>query len=119
MIEETGGRIPFGRPVDIEIWSNWIRKGYTKYSSYEMDQNLNFDVSDASMVGLILPIVSGRLGSLIPVDDLLKIKKGDFVTFLINTQKEAEAETWLKSHGFNSGNIAGPGLTLNAQLYNQ
>jgi hypothetical protein len=53
------------------------------------------------------------------VDDLLKIKKGDFVTFLINTQKETEAETWLKSHGFNSGNIAGPGLTLNAQLHNQ
>ena len=117
MIAETGGRIPFGRPVDIEIWSNWIRKGHTKYSSYEMDQNLNFDLSDASMVGLILPIVSGRLGSLIPVDDHLKIKKGDFVTFLINTQKEAEADAWLKSHGFNPGNISGPGLALYAQLH--
>ncbi|MBT4828742.1 MAG: cation:proton antiporter, partial [Candidatus Marinimicrobia bacterium] len=119
MIAETGGRIPFGRPVDIEIWSNWIRKGHTKYSSYEMDQNLNFDLSDASMVGLILPIVSGRLGSLIPVDDHLKIKKGDFVTFLINTQKEAEADAWLKSHGFNPGNISGPGLALYAQLHTQ
>ena len=119
MIAETGGRIPFGRPVDIEIWSNWIRKGYTKYSSYEMDQNLNFDLSDSSMVGLILPIVSGRLGSLIPVDDHLKIKKGDFVTFLINTQKEAEADAWFKSHGFNPGNISGPGLALYAQLHTQ
>ena len=84
-----------------------------------MDQNLNFDLSDASMVGLILPIVSGRLGSLIPVDDHLKIKKGDFVTFLINTQKEAEADAWFKSHGFNPGNISGPGLALYAQLHTQ
>ena len=117
MIEESGGRIPFGRAVDIEIWSNWIRKGFTKYTSYEMDQNLNFDVSDTSMVGLILPIVSGQHGSLIPVDDHLKIKKGDFVTFLINTQKEAEADAWIKSHGFKPGNISGPGLALYAKLY--
>jgi NhaP-type Na+/H+ or K+/H+ antiporter len=117
MIEETGGRIPFGRPVDIDLWSSWIRKGHTKYSSYEMDENLNFDLSDPSMVRLILPIVSERLGSLLPVDDHLKIKKGDFVTFLINTQKEDEAENWLKSHGFNPGNVSGPGLALYAQLH--
>ncbi|MBT3945419.1 MAG: hypothetical protein HOC41_03550 [Candidatus Marinimicrobia bacterium] len=117
MIEETGGRIPFGRPVDIDLWSSWIRKGDTKYSSYEMDENLNFDLSDPSMVRLILPIVSERLGSLLPVDDHLKIKKGDFVTFLINTQKEDEAENWLKSHGFNPGNVSGPGLALYAQLH--
>ena len=46
-----------------------------------------------------------------------RIKKGDFVTFLINTQKEAEADAWLKSHGFNPGNISGPGLALYAQLH--
>ena len=119
MVLDAGGRIPFGRPVDIDLWSSWIRKGYTKYSSYEMDENLNFELSDPTMVGLILPIVSGRLGSLIPVDDHLKIKKGDFVTFLINTQKEAEADAWLKSHGFNSGNLSGPGLALYAQLHTQ
>jgi hypothetical protein len=82
-----------------------------------MDENLNFDLSDPSMVRLILPIVSERLGSLLPVDDHLKIKKGDFVTFLINTQKEDEAENWLKSHGFNPGNVSGPGLALYAQLH--
>ena len=119
MVLDAGGRIPFGRPVDIDLWSSWIRKGYTKYSSYEMDENLNFELSDPTMVGLILPIVSGRLGSLIPVDDHLKIKKGDFVTFLINTQKEAEADAWFKSHGFNPGNISGPGLALYAQLHTQ
>ena len=119
MVLDAGGRIPFGRPVDIDLWSSWIRKGYTKYSSYEMDENLNFELSDPTMVGLILPLVSGRLGSLIPVDDHLKIKKGDFVTFLINTQKEAEADAWLKSHGFNPGNISGPGLALYAQLHTQ
>jgi len=43
----------------------------------------------------------------------------DFVTFLINTQKEAEADAWLKSHGFNPGNISGPGLALYAQLHTQ
>ena len=117
MVLDAGGRIPFGRPVDIDLWSSWIRKGYTKYSSYEMDENLNFELSDPTMVGLILPIVSGRLGSLIPVDDHLKIKKGDFVTFLINTQKEDVADNWLKAHGFNPGNVSGPGLALYSQLH--
>ena len=112
MVLDSGGRIPFGRPVDIDLWSSWIRKGDTKYSSYEMGENFNFELSDPAMVGLILPIVSGRLGSLIPVDDHLKIKKGDFVTFLINTKKEDEANTWLKSNGFSPGNVSGPGLSL-------
>ena len=117
MVSDSGGRIPFGRPVDIDLWSTWIRKGYTKYSSYEMDENLDFKLSDPTMIGLILPIVSGRLGSLIPVDDHFNIKKGDFVTFLINTQKEDEADIWLKSHGFNPGNVSGPGLALYSQLH--
>ena len=117
MVLDSGGRIPFGRPVDIDLWSSWIRKGDTKYSSYEMGENFNFELSDPAMVGLILPIVSGRLGSLIPVDDHLKIKKGDFVTFLINTKKEDEANTWLKSNGFSPGNVSGPGLSLFKQLH--
>ena len=117
MVSDSGGRIPFCRPVDIDLWSTCIRKGYTKYSSYKMDENLDFKLSDPTMIGLILPIVSGRLGSLIPVDDHLNIKKGDFVTFLINTQKEDEADVWLKSHGFNPGNVSGPGLALYSQLH--
>jgi hypothetical protein len=117
MVLDSGGRIPFGRPVDIDLWSSWIRKGDTKYSSYEMGENFNFELSDPAMVGLILPIVSGRLGSLIPVDDHLKIKKGDFVTFLINTKKEDEANTWLKLNGFSPGNVSGSGLSLYKQLH--
>jgi NhaP-type Na+/H+ or K+/H+ antiporter len=117
MVLDSGGRIPFGRPVDIDLWSSWIRKGDTKYSSYEMGENFNFELSDPAMVGLILPIVSGRLGSLIPVDDHLKIKKGDFVTFLINTKKEDKANTWLKLNGFSPGNVSGSGLSLYKQLH--
>ena len=117
MVSETGGRIPFGRPVDIDLWSTWIRKGFTKYSSFEMGENPDFDFTDETMVGVLLPLVSARSGSLIPVDDHLKIKKGDFVTFLINVQKEDEADTWLKSHGFNPGNVSEPGMALYAQLH--
>ena len=114
MVSETGGRIPFGRPVDIDLWSTWIRKGFTKYSSFQMGENPDFDFTDETMVGVLLPLVSARSGSLIPVDDHLKIKKGDFVTFLINVQKEDEADTWLKSHGFNPGNVSEPGMALYA-----
>jgi len=119
MVEETGGRIPFGRPVDIDLWSTWIRKGFTKYSSYEMVENPEFDFRDESMIGIILPLVSARAGLLVPVDDHLKIKKGDFVTFLINTQKEEEANLWLEKHRFNPGNVSGPGLALYAQLHSK
>ena len=114
MVSETGGRIPFGRPVDIDLWSTWIRKGFTKYSSFQMGENPDFDFTDETMVGVLLPLVYARSGSLIPVDDHLKIKKGDFVTFLINVQKEDEADTWLKSHGFNPGNVSEPGMALYA-----
>jgi NhaP-type Na+/H+ or K+/H+ antiporter len=119
MVEETGGRIPFGRPVDIDLWSTWIRKGFTKYLSYEMVENPDFDFRDESMIGIILPLVSARAGLLVPVDDHLKIKKGDFVTFLINTQKEEEANLWLEKHRFNPGNVSGPGLALYAQLHSK
>ena len=28
IIENTGGRIPFGGPVDMDLWSTWVRKGF-------------------------------------------------------------------------------------------
>jgi hypothetical protein len=112
MIADTGGRIPFGRAVDIDMWSIWIRKGLTKYSSYKVGENTNIDFSDETIIGLLLPLVSIRNNSTSPIDDYFKIKSGDIITFLINTQKEEDANEWLKEKGFKSGPVARPGLSL-------
>jgi len=117
MVENTGGRIPFGRPVDMDLWSAWIRKGQTRYSSFELSEKTQIDFTDTSITGIILPIVSSRNNTVIPVDDQLKIRKGDSITFLINTQKESEAKSWLDEHNFVTGPMSAPGHILFQELH--
>ena len=117
MIEETGGRIPFGREADMDLWSSWIRKGQTSYSSYVLSENTDLDLTDKSMVGILLPLTFNHKNTVHPVENQKKIKKGDYVTFLINNQKKDEANEWIEKNGFISGGVSGSGFYLYSQLH--
>ena len=100
MIGDTGGRIPFGRPVDIDLWSSWIRGGQTYCSSCELIEDTDLNFKDESMRGVLLPMVVSHKGTTMPVHEQMTIKKGDFVTFLCNDQKKETAHSWLQENRF-------------------
>ena len=105
MINETGGKIPFGRSADMDFWSSLIRQKKTTYSSYTYIGGGKFDLSDKSIKGVVLPLVIMQNESLEPVDSTMKIKNGDLLTFLINEQKRVRAEKWLIENSFQSADI--------------
>ena len=105
MINETGGKIPFGRSADMDFWSSLIRQKKTTYSSYTYKGGGKFDLSDESIKGVVLPLVIMQNESLEPVDSTMKIKNGDILTFLINEQKRVRAEKWLIENSFQSADI--------------
>ena len=105
MINETGGKIPFGRSADMDFWSSLIRQKKTTYSSYTYIGGGKFDLSDESIKGVVLPLVIMQNESLEPVDSTMKIKNGDILTFLINEQKRVRAEKWLIENSFQSADI--------------
>tara|TARA_B100001105_G_scaffold55412_1_gene42141 strand:+ start:1013 stop:2845 length:1833 start_codon:yes stop_codon:yes gene_type:complete len=105
MINETGGKIPFGRSADMDFWSSLIRQKKTTYSSYTYIGGDKFDLSDESIKGVVLPLVIMQNESLEPVDSTMKIKNGDLLTFLINEQKRVRAEKWLIENSFQSADI--------------
>ena len=105
MINETGGKIPFGRSADMDFWSSLIRQKKTTYSSYTYKGGGKFDLSDESIKGVVLPLVIMQNESLEPVDSTMKIKNGDLLTFLINEQKRVRAEKWLIENSFQSADI--------------
>ena len=105
MINETGGKIPFGRSADMDFWSSLIRQKKTTYSSYTYKGGGKFDLSDESIKGVVLPLVIMQNESLEPVDSTMKIKNGDLLTFLINEQKRVRAEKWLIENSFQSAEI--------------
>ena len=105
MINETGGKIPFGRSADMDFWSSLIRQKKTTYSSYTYKGGGKFDLSDESIKGVVLPLVIMQNESLEPVDSTMKIKNGDLLTFLINEQKRVSAEKWLIENSFQSADI--------------
>ena len=105
MINETGGKIPFGRSADMDFWSSLIRQKKTTYSSYTYMGGGKFDLSDESIKGVVLPLVIMQNESLEPVDSTMKIKNGDLLTFLINEQKRVRAEKWLIENSFQSADI--------------
>jgi hypothetical protein len=69
------------------------------------------------MVGILLPLTFNHKNTVHPVDNQGKIKKGDYVTFLINNQKKDEANEWIEKNGFISGGVSGPGFYLYSQWH--
>ena len=102
MIVEAGGKIPFGHSADMDFWSSLVKQSLTYQKSYVYRSDKIFDLSDETIKGFLLPMVLKQKKSLEPIDNTMKIKNGNQITFLINKKNEEKATDWLKENGFES-----------------
>jgi NhaP-type Na+/H+ or K+/H+ antiporter len=102
MIVEAGGKIPFGHSADMDFWSSLVKQSLTYQKSYVYRFDKIFDLSDETIKGFLLPMVLKKKKSLEPIDNTMKIKSGNQITFLINKKNEEKATDWLKENGFES-----------------
>ena len=102
MIVEAGGKIPFGHSADMDFWSSLVKQGLTYQKSYIYRFDKIFDLSDETIKGFLLPMVLKQKKSLEPIDNTMKIKSGNQITFLISKKNEEKATDWLKENGFES-----------------
>ena len=102
MIVEAGGKIPFGHSADMDFWSSLVKQSLTYQKSYVYRSDKVFDLSDETIKGFLLPMVLKQKKSLEPIDNTMKIKSGNQITFLINKKNEEKATDWLKENGFES-----------------
>ena len=102
MIVEAGGKIPFGHSADMDFWSSLVKQSLTYQKSYVYRFDKIFDLSDETIKGFLLPMVLKQKKSLEPIDNTIKIKSGNQITFLINKKNEKKATDWLKENGFES-----------------
>ena len=63
------------------------------------------DLNDETMDNLVLPFVYNKKEKLIPVNDSIKIKKNDHVTFLINLRRKKEVDEWFERNGWGVPNL--------------
>ena len=102
MIVDAGGKIPFGHSADMDFWSSLVKQSLTYQKSYVYRSDKIFDLSDETIKGFLLPMVLKQKKSLEPIDNTMKIKSGNQITFLINKKNEEKATAWLKENGFES-----------------
>ena len=102
MIVDAGGKIPFGHSADMDFWSSLVKQSLTYQKSYIYRFDKIFDLSDETIKGFLLPMVLKQKKSLEPIDNTMKIKSGNQITFLINKKNEKKATDWLKENGFES-----------------
>lgn len=102
MILDAGGKIPFGHSADMDFWSSLVKQSLTYQKSYVYRSDKVFDLSDETIKGFLLPMVLKQKKSLEPIDNTMKIKNGNQITFLINKKNEKKATDWLKENGFES-----------------
>ncbi|MFQ6608449.1 MAG: cation:proton antiporter [Fidelibacterota bacterium] len=102
MVHNIGGSILFARPRDLEVWSVRLKQGQVELQTREWTGSSGDkpDLISSSMENLVLPLVYHHNSKVHPVDDNIKLKNGDLLTFLINLRRKVEAEGWLRQQGW-------------------
>jgi len=102
MVHEFGGTVLFAMPRDLEVWSVRLRQEQAELQRRELVETSDGipDMAEGSMENIVLPIVFHHNGKVIPVDDHIKIKSGDSLTFLVNLRRRDEAEEWFQRKGW-------------------
>ncbi len=102
MLHKLGAKLLFGRTRDLDVWSVRLKQEDTKLQTRELiDDSGDVPVlNDNSMDHLVLPFVFHQNEKVFPVNDSIKLKRYDRVTFLINLRREKEAEEWFGKNGW-------------------
>lgn len=104
-ISEIRGRVLFGSEMDVDQWASRLGRGEAAVETWRFigvpdpKSNPTMPPSKDARV-LVLPVALARGNTVRPVDDRYEPKKGDAVTWLLNTRREEEARTWLRGRGW-------------------
>ncbi len=102
MLHKLGATLLFGRTRDLEVWSIRLNQKDAELLIRELvDDSAGEPVlNDNTMDNLVLPFVCNQYEKVIPVNDSIKIKKNDRVTFLINLRRKKEVDEWFELNGW-------------------
>ena len=102
MLHKLGAKLLFGRTRDLDVWSVRLKQEDTKLQTRELiDDSGDVPVlNDNSMDHLVLPFVFHQNEKVFPVNDSIKLKRYDRVTFLINLRRGKEADEWFGKNGW-------------------
>ncbi|UCG51339.1 MAG: cation:proton antiporter [Candidatus Latescibacterota bacterium] len=108
MVHEAGGTVLFGHEIDLELWSIRIRRRIASPTLWRWvppdDTSDGKDDGPAQlpqeMQNTLLPLVVRREKAIELYDDQTKLKESDEVFWLIFSERQEEAQTWLKEGGW-------------------
>ena len=94
MLHKLGATLLFGRTRDLEVWSVRLNQKDAELQIRELinDSGGESDLNNETMDNLVLPFVFHQNEKVIPVNDGIKLKRNDRVTFLINLRRKKEAD---------------------------
>ena len=98
MLHKLGATLLFGRTRDLEVWSVRLKQEDAKLQILVLIDDSGGEpvLNDNSMDNLVLPFVFHQNEKVIPVNDGIKLKRNDRVTFLVNLRREKEADDWFE-----------------------
>ncbi len=102
MLHKLGATLLFGRTRDLEVWSVRLKQEDAKLQILVLIDDSGGEpvLNDHTMDNLVLPFVCNQYEKVIPVNDSIKIKKNDRVTFLINLRRKKEVDEWFELNGW-------------------
>jgi Trk K+ transport system NAD-binding subunit len=105
MVEDTGAKVLFGKPVDVEFWSVRIRRKEISIQYWEPPENQAEKNSKAEIVPLIgenagVALAVLRNGILSPMGGRNICRKGDQIVVLVFAAERQKLEKELKDSGW-------------------
>jgi NhaP-type Na+/H+ or K+/H+ antiporter/Trk K+ transport system NAD-binding subunit len=107
-IHEAGAALLFGREVDLEYWSDQIRRGVTQTELWRCEEEPDDTTEKRPPLTRLLehhekdllPLAAKRNGNLILIDDRLKLRRGDALICLLVSDKAPEMKDRLSKMGW-------------------
>ncbi len=104
MVHEAGATVLFGSVTDIPMWDVRLRRKMAESLPYRLEGDGRAEDgdfwSDRDSFNMLLSVACERDGAAFPVDDRTRAREGDVVHWLVFTERQAEAESWLRTRGW-------------------
>lgn len=101
MLDKLGAKLLFGRTRDLELWSLRLKQEDAELQTRQLIANArNQDLNDNSMDNLVLPFVLNSNQEVLPMNDGIKLKTSDRVTFIVNLRRKKEVSDWFEKNGW-------------------
>jgi NhaP-type Na+/H+ or K+/H+ antiporter len=110
MVHDAGARMLFGRPRDVNLWSVRMRRKtaiiqYWTLANEPVDGKTGDTEEAPSLIGLnsdglYVALIVNRAGSIQPIIEKNRFRKGDTVALVINVERQKDAESYLQKLGW-------------------